>query len=350
MSLVVDSVSVAVHHHTILRDVDLTLPDGEVMAILGPSGSGKTTLLRVIAGLQTPSSGSVTLDGVDLTDVPVHRRGIGLMFQDHALFPHRNVQGNVAFGLRMARRSRSDIASRVDEVLDLVGLAGMAKRRIDGLSGGERQRVALARALAPQPDLLLLDEPLGSLDRALRERLVGDLSEVLRASGVSAIYVTHDQAEAFAIGDRLAVMRGGTIAQVALPEQVWSTPIDAGVARIVGPVSLLPIEIGSDGSVPDRWRGVVAPPKGASPGPAYVVVRADTFRIDGHHDGPFGGEVIDLTFRGDHHLVTVGFDLPECGSTRLEIEVAHWGSDRPRVGDRVVLRVEHPPSVVPPAP
>ena len=179
-----------------LDDATLTVADGEVVAVLGGSGSGKTTLLRVIAGLQAPDAGRVVLAGRDLEGVPPHRRGIGLVFQDHALFPHRDVLGNVAFGLRMRSDPPERIAARAAEVLELVGLAGFERRAVGTLSGGEQQRVALARALAPEPDVLLLDEPLGSLDRRLRDRLLDDLAQLFETLRVTAVYVTHDQAEA----------------------------------------------------------------------------------------------------------------------------------------------------------
>jgi thiamine transport system ATP-binding protein len=207
---------------------------GEVVAVLGPSGSGKTTLLRVVAGLQAPDLGRVLLDGVDLVGTAPHRRGIGLVFQDHALFPHRDVAGNVSFGLRMRGDAPARVAARTSEVLDLVGLTGFEHRSVGSLSGGEQQRVALARALAPEPSVLLLDEPLGSLDRRLRDRLLEDLGRLFDELGVTAMYVTHDQTEAFTLGDRIAVMRAGQVAQVATPDQLWSHPVDADVARFLG--------------------------------------------------------------------------------------------------------------------
>jgi thiamine transport system ATP-binding protein len=204
------------------------------VTILGPSGSGKTTLLRVIAGLQRPESGRVVLDGVDLAPVPPHRRGIGLVFQDHALFHHRDVGGNVAFALRMRGDGASEIDGRVRALLALVGLSGYERRPVATLSGGEQQRVALARALAPEPRVLLLDEPLGSLDRRLRDRLLGELEEIFDELAVTAVYVTHDQAEAFALGDRVAVMREGRIVQSGTADELWSRPVDEDVARFLG--------------------------------------------------------------------------------------------------------------------
>jgi thiamine transport system ATP-binding protein len=217
-----------------LAGVDLEVAAGERLAVLGPSGSGKSTLLRAVAGLQRPDAGRVVLGGRDLAGVPPHRRGIGLMHQDGALFPHRDVAGNVAFGLRMQGRPRSERERRTGEVLELVGLAGFGRRSLGGLSGGERQRVGLARALAPEPRVLLLDEPLGSLDRPLRERLVEDLRELFDRLGLTVIHVTHDVAEAFALGHRVAVMRDGRVVQDGTPDELWGAPADEWVAGFLG--------------------------------------------------------------------------------------------------------------------
>ena len=194
-----------------LDGVSCEVGDDEIVAVLGPSGCGKTTLLRVIAGLQRVDAGSVRFDDQDLTSVPVHLRNFGLMFQDYALFPHKNVAGNVGFGLVMQGRPDTEVRSRVAEVLELVGLGGWEEREIEGLSGGEAQRVALARTLAPRPRLVLLDEPLGSLDRILRERLVGEIREILQAESTPAMYVTHDHDEADRVSDRALIMRAGNI-------------------------------------------------------------------------------------------------------------------------------------------
>ena len=230
----VESARVVLGGHEALAGVDLDVERGTVVAVLGPSGGGKSTLLRAIAGLQRLDEGSVTLGGKSLAGVPPHRRGIGLMFQDDALFPHRDVAANVAFGLRMRGVAPPAVAARVSELLDLVGLGGREHRRVASLSGGERKRVALARALAPSPQVLLLDEPLGALDRALHDRLVTELRGLFDAIRQTAVYVTHDVAEAFAVGAQVAVMREGTIAQVATPERLWAAPADAWVARFIG--------------------------------------------------------------------------------------------------------------------
>ena len=217
-----------------LHDISLDVTAGEVIGVLGSSGSGKTTLLRVIAGLHVASEGSVILDGVDITTTPTHLRGVGLMFQEHALFPHLTVSDNVAFGLRMAKVSNPDRSLRVAEVLELVGLAGFGARDVSSLSGGERQRVALARTLAPSPRLLLLDEPMGSLDRILRDRLVSELRELIVDLGLTALYVTHDRLEAFALADRIAVLDEGAVVQIDTPAVLDACPTTEHVARLLG--------------------------------------------------------------------------------------------------------------------
>jgi thiamine transport system ATP-binding protein len=214
--------------------VTLDVAAGEIVALLGPSGCGKSTLLRAVAGLEPIDAGTVAWEGSDLSPVPVHRRGFGLLFQDGQLFPHRDVAGNVEFGLRMAGVDRRTRAERTDALLDLVGLGGRHRRSVTTLSGGEQQRVALARALAPKPRLLLLDEPMSALDRSLRERLTSDLHDILRATGTSALYVTHDHDEAFALADRIAVMDAGRLLQTAPPAQLWRHPADEQVARFLG--------------------------------------------------------------------------------------------------------------------
>lgn len=226
----------------VLKGVSIKIEQGEIVCLLGPSGCGKTTLLRIIAGLEIPDSGKVTLSGEDITRVPVHQRDFGLMFQDFALFPHMNVEKNVAFGLEMQRQPRRQIQKRVDEVLELVGLSAFKKRPVAELSGGEQQRVALARSLAPNPRVLMLDEPLGSLDAALRQRLAVDLRDILKATNVTAVYVTHDQQEAFAISDRIAVMNAGQIEQIAPPEKIYLCPETVFVARFLGLENIIEVQ------------------------------------------------------------------------------------------------------------
>lgn len=216
------------------EDVSLDVPRGRIVALLGPSGSGKSTLLRALAGLEAASAGSITFDGADVTRLPVHKRGFALMFQDGQLFEHRSAARNVAYGLRLRNVPATERRDRVAELLDLVGLSDVADRMPDTLSGGQRQRVALARALAVEPRLLLLDEPLSSLDRAHREELAAHLRQILSAAGAATLLVTHDHEEAFAIADDLVVMREGRVVQSGPIGDVWRQPADAWVARFLG--------------------------------------------------------------------------------------------------------------------
>jgi len=258
--LVLQGVSKRFGKLEVLRGIDLEIQQGEVVCVLGPSGSGKTSLLRAIAGLEPPAAGRVVRDGVDVTRVAPHRRELGLMFQDHALFPHRDVLDNVAFGLRMHRVPRTQARARARETLALVGLRGFEHRRIDQLSGGEQQRVALARALAPEPRLLMLDEPLGALDRALRERLVEELAELFDRLELSVLLVTHDHDEAFALGHRVAVMDAGRIAQIDDPEVLWRHPASASIAGFLG------------------W-SLIPQPDGGAEDPVTLALRPDALRL-----------------------------------------------------------------------
>jgi len=230
----VKSIDVVLGGKPVLQDVTLTVGTGESVAVLGPSGSGKSTLLRAVAGLVPVESGSITWDGQDMTAVPTHLRGFGLMFQGYALFPHLDVFGNVGFGLRMATLPEQEIRRRVAAALELVGLDGFDDRSITDLSGGEKQRVALARTLAPEPKMIMLDEPLGALDRALRERLMVDTRRILSDRGVTALVVTHDREEAEALSDRIALMRDGTIVQSGTLAEILAHPTDDWVRDFLG--------------------------------------------------------------------------------------------------------------------
>lgn len=236
----------------ILFSISLTCEPGEILGILGPSGCGKTTLLRAIAGLETVHSGNVKLFGQDITPMPVHEREIGFMFQDYALFPHMDVVSNVAFGLRIRRVPHTERQARVEEILKLVNLQGFEHRAVDELSGGERQRVALARCLAPYPRLLMLDEPMGSLDAALKAGLSVELRDIIKRAGTATLYVTHDRTEAFSIADRIAIMRAGKIEQVAPPQELYLQPATTFVAEFLGLMNIFPGELwpGLAGSSP----------------------------------------------------------------------------------------------------
>ena len=227
----------------LLNDISFTVAEGETVCLLGASGSGKSTLLRIIAGLESPDSGLISFNGLDLTTTPPHLRDFGLVFQDYALFPHLNVNDNVAFGLKMRNVGQAEIIERVATSLELVSLTGFGTRKVTDLSGGEQQRVALARALAIRPRLLMFDEPLGALDRTLREDLLNELRMILHRAKIPAIYVTHDQEEAFTIADQVLILHEGRIIREGTPADVWAQPESAIVAGFLGLGNLLDGEV-----------------------------------------------------------------------------------------------------------
>lgn len=282
----------------VLRRVSLTVEQGEIICILGKSGSGKTTLLRVIAGLEMPERGDVRINGESVLRVPVHARDFGLMFQDFALFPHLNVEQNVMFGLKTRGIDRETRQQRAAEVLELVGLSGFEKRSIDRLSGGERQRVALARSLAPNPRLLMFDEPLGSVDAALRDRLVVELREIIKAAGLTALYVTHDQQEAFAVADRVAILDSGRFVQIDTPQALYRAPQTAFAARFLGLNNIVPVREVQDGVA--RTALGDFPAQGE---PYALLLHPDGLRLDS--DGALHGQVTEAVFRGGAYRVTV---------------------------------------------
>ena len=309
----VEGITVRFEDDAALDGASLDVSAGEIVTVLGPSGSGKTTLLRVVAGLHAADQGRVLLDEVDLAGVPPHRRGVGLVFQDHALFPHLDVFGNVSFGLRMRGDATEAVEARTAELLELVGLAGLGRRSVGTLSGGEQQRVALARALAPEPRVLLLDEPLGSLDRRLRDRLLDDLALLFEELELTAVYVTHDQTEAFTLGDRVAVMREGRVVQVATPDELWSRPLDEDIARFVGIANVAGGEIIRPEAVtvsPAAGRGQGVVVSAVRTGPIVRLrVRLDEGSfleaIDASIDHPTAGDRVDVEI-DPHGIVRLG--------------------------------------------
>jgi thiamine transport system ATP-binding protein len=315
-----------------LDGIDLELRPGERLAVLGPSGSGKSTLLRAISGLEPLAAGRVEWAGQDLAAVPVHRRGFGLMFQDYVLFPHRDVAGNVAFGLEMHGLDPAARGARVAEVLELVGLPGYGSRRIDQLSGGEQQRVALARALAPTPHLLMLDEPLGALDRVLRTRLLEELAGLFARLRLPIIYVTHDQEEALALGDRVAVLNQGRLEAVMAARDLWRFPPSEFVARFLGLGNVIALVTARDGaSTPWGVLPLPAPPPGDA---TRLLLRPEALSLNA--DGPLGGIVAAAVFRGEMTTVQV---RPLTGDGPL-LEAHLRGPEEPAIGQPIRLAIE----------
>ncbi len=313
----------------LLCGVEFIVERGEIACLLGSSGSGKTTLLRILAGLEEAEAGRVMLNGQDLTGVPTHKRGVVLMFQDYALFPHKTVAENVAFGLRYAatedrgqkanlrlpatgQRTSEALTRKVEAMLSLVGLEGFAGRDVNSLSGGERQRVALARSLAPHPRLLLLDEPLGALDRNLRERLLEELPAILRQVGVTAITVTHDQEEAFALADRVILLHEGRVVQAGHPEAVYAAPASTWVARFLGLQNLVPAKVTGPHLVKTALGlltvNAVLPEVGHA---GVVLIQPWGIRLAEHDvqsTRPLHGHIVRRTFHGSYYRLELDCD------------------------------------------
>jgi len=334
-----------------VNGVSLDIAPGEFVALLGPSGSGKTTLLMAIAGFETPDSGEILIDGRDIVPQPPHKRGIGMVFQRYALFPHMTVAQNIAFPLRMRKVPKADQQERVERALALVRLSGYGDRRVNQLSGGQQQRVAMARAIVFDPPVLLMDEPLGALDKRLREEMQIELKHIQRQLRTTVIYVTHDQAEALTMADRIAVISDGLVQQFAPPAEVYERPTNAFVAGFVGETNFI------DGTLeraePGSWRlrlagGPAVALAGEEPSwrvgaPARMAIRPESMRLDGEaSSGPLLGRVEETIYGGgtlacivritDHVALTVREAAAEGRLRRTGDEIAvSWPAERSRV-------------------
>ena len=289
----------------VIRDLSLDVADGELVCLLGPSGSGKSTVLRMVGGFETPNRGAILIDGEDVTRVPPEKRPTGMVFQCHALWSHMSVAGNVAFGLKLRGLPKARIGEKVQEALALVGLEGYGERRVWQLSGGQQQRVAIARALVLEPKILLLDEPFASLDQHLRERLREELRDIQRRLGITTLFVTHGQDEALALADRIVVLRGGEIEQVASPDRMYRAPQTRFVAGFIGSMNFLPCDM--RGGVSDH--PLFAVRATVPDGPVELAIRPEALTLRPVRGT--GARVHRVTDYGTHLLVDV--DLPDSG-------------------------------------
>ena len=292
----------------ILDGINLYINDQEFLTLLGPSGCGKTTTLRIIGGFLTPTSGTVTFDGKCINDVPPYERQINTVFQRYALFPHLNVFDNIAFGLRVAKLPKDEIAERVHYMLEVVSLKGYENRRIDSLSGGQQQRVAIARALVNRPKVLLLDEPLGALDLRLRKDMQNELKRIQQAMGITFVYVTHDQEEALSMSDTVVVMDKGRIQQIGKPEDIYNEPKNAFVADFIGESNILDGVMLEDYKVRFFGRTFQCVDKGFAPNESVdVVIRPEDIDIVAPEEGHLVGTVTSVTFKGLNYDIIVEF-------------------------------------------
>ena len=315
-----------------LEPATLDIARGETLVLLGPSGCGKTTMLRIIAGLEVPDEGGkVLFDGKDVTRMPIEKRNVGMVFQSYALFPNMSVADNIGYGLKIRGVPKDERAARVAELVRLTNITGLENRRIDQLSGGQRQRVALARAVAIRPGILLLDEPLTALDAALRERLRGELNRLLRALGITAIYVTHDQSEAMELGDRIVVMSKGAIAQIGTPRDIYFTPRSRFVAEFIGAANIIEAVIENGQLVLPGGRQPIAGQINLAG--AVAMVRPESIRVVEAGSAPLTGTVDGIAFNGEKQRLIVS------GAADKALTVDAPNTLQARAGDRVGLSI-----------
>lgn len=343
MSIRLDGVTVAYDGNVVLDALDLTVAAGEVMALLGPSGSGKTTALRAVAGFVRPASGRVFLGDRDVTDLPPHRRGVGMVVQSYALFPHMRVEDNVAFGLKARKVPKAEIRTRVAEALDMTGMTAYARRYPRELSGGQQQRVAIARALAVRPDVLLLDEPLSALDAQLRSGMLAELARLHRElPDVSMLYVTHDQVEALTLADRIAVMDKARLQACGTPRELYRTPANAFTASFVGGANLLPVTVGAKGAEFAGTQVELDTAVAVAGARATLCVRP---HLVGIGDGPnrLTGTLTEVQWRGATHRLYVDVGGHQVMADLRELR------DPPSLGDAVTLHFAPEDAVLLPA-
>ncbi|HUB44725.1 MAG TPA: ABC transporter ATP-binding protein [Acetobacteraceae bacterium] len=339
MLLHIEGLTVRYGSTVALHGLDLSLASGELFVLLGASGSGKTTLLRAIAGFIQPDAGRIALDGTELAGLPPHRRPVNTMFQSYALFPHMSAAANIGFGLRQQRRPRAEVAARVADMLALVRLEGFGVRRPHQLSGGQQQRVALARALAPNPRLLLLDEPLSALDRNLRVETRGELVRLQKRLGTTFILVTHDQQEALSMADRIGVMHEGRLLQVGTPAEVYERPGSRFVAEFLGAANILPVAVRNGALVLPGLGVTVRTAMPAIPGAALLALRPERVRMGGGAANVVEGVVVERAYAGEAltHTVRLG-DGTEMRVTKTLHD--GLGAEQSEVGAKVTLSWE----------
>ncbi len=326
------NISISFDDQPILKDVSLEIHDGEFVTLLGPSGCGKTTTLRIIAGFLSPDSGDVIFEGKKINGVPAHKRQVNTIFQRYALFPNLNVADNIAFGLKLQKKSKSEIKKIVEEMLSLVNLKGFEKRNVSSLSGGQQPRVAIARALAVKPRVLLLDEPLGALDLKLRKDMQSELKAIQQRLGITFIYVTHDQEEALSMSDTIVVMDGGVIQQIGSPTDIYNEPQNAFVADFIGESNIVDGVMLSDYNVEFQGMRCRCVDKGFGLNePVDVVVRPEDIDMVPPGEGMLSGDVTSVTFKGVHYEIIV------------DIKGFKWmiqTTEKAEVGDRIGISIK----------
>jgi spermidine/putrescine transport system ATP-binding protein len=316
-----ENISMEFNGTTVLSDINLYILKKEFVTLLGPSGCGKTTTLRIIGGFEYPTSGRVIFEGEDITGLPPYKRRVNTVFQKYALFPHLNVQDNIAFGLKIKKMPKADISRRVDKMLDMVNLSGFGKRSVESLSGGQQQRIAIARALVNEPEVLLLDEPLGALDLKLRKDMQLELKDMQQRLGITFLYVTHDQEEALTMSDTIVVMNNGHILQIGTPKKIYDEPSTAFVANFIGESNIVRGIMVHDELVAFCGTNFPCVDTGFGEGnPVDIVIRPEDMLIVGEDIGQMTGIVRSVIFKGVHYemIIDVGHSIWKVHSTTME--------------------------------